>query len=244
MHRLLTIAPLARHALLMMVSLGVLLASGQTVSAGNVSGTVVLPERSLLGKPEVRSSGFVERFSNPLRPAQSYDPTPEMVVVLDGDVPPEAKSAPKRPIKLAIIGESFSSRLLPVVAGSTVAISNKGRGKPRLYSPTDPKIFSDSSPITGEREVKIDPALRPVEIRDHESVHLETTIVGFPHGFFSSIDAGGKFDIPDVPPGNWRVRVWYRDGWLEMTEPSVEVSKRGATAKIVIPPGLSRKKPN
>ena len=50
-------------------------------------------------------------------------------------------------------------------------------------------------------------------------------MVAFPHRFFSRLDSDGRFEIKNVPEGNWKVKLWYRDGYLE-TSTDVEISRR------------------
>ena len=39
----------------------------------------------------------------------------------------------------------------------------------------------------------------------------------------------GKFEIADIPAGAYKVKIWYRDGWLERPDDSVTVNAKGKT---------------
>jgi len=211
-------------------------------NGGIVVGAIALAAAEQRGPTPVHNQGFVRRVPA-LRPPRAFDPRPHMIVVLDGATPPEEdRQPPGQPVRYTIIGESFEVPLLPVVAGSVVEIRNAGRGAPRLYSP-DQADLVPGDPIgpRGERKTKkIEPAHRAFELRDRESVHLSGRIVAFPHRYMSLVGADGKFAIQGVAPGTWKVRVWYRDAWVEVAEETVEVvaKKESKPVKITLPAKL------
>jgi hypothetical protein len=212
-------------------------------NGGIVVGTVVLASPERRGPVPVRNQGFVRRVPNALKSPRALDPLPHIVVVLDGATPPEEdRRPPGQPVRYTIIGESFEVPLLPVVAGSVVEIRNAGRGAPRLYSPGHPDLVpADPIGPRGERKTrKIEPAHRTFELRDRESIHLSGRIVAFPHRYVGLVAPDGRFIIKDVAPGIWKVRVWYRDGWAEAAEESVEVvaKKESKPVRLSLPAKL------
>lgn len=241
-------SPAARRAAL---SVSVLLALAPVPAAADQNGGIVIgavalapPERR--GPVPLRNQGFVRRVPNALKPPRALDPLPEIVVVLDGATPPEEdRQPPGQPVRYTIIGESFDVPLLPVVVGSVVEIRNAGRGAPRLYSPAKTDLVP-ADPISprGERKTKkIEPAFGSYELRDRESIHLSGRIVAFPHRYTSLVAPDGSFAIRDVSPGVWKVRVWYRDGWAELVEETVEVvaKKESKPVKVTLPARLVTK---
>ena len=53
--------------------------------------------------------------------------------------------------------------------------------------------------------------------------------------YFALVDAKGGFTIKDVPPGEYKVKVWYLDGWLERPDDTVTQDKKGdATVNVKI----------
>ncbi|HKE18988.1 MAG TPA: hypothetical protein VKB80_29140 [Kofleriaceae bacterium] len=208
-------------------------------NGGIVTGTVVLASAEQRGATPVHNQGFVRRVPA-LRPPRALDPRPQMIVVLEGATPPEEdRQPPDQPARYAILGESFETPLVAVVVGSVVSIHNAGRGAPRIYSP-DQADLVPADPISpgGERKTrKIEPAHRTFELRDRESVHLSGRIVALPHRYFSLIAGDGHFAIQGVAPGTWKVRVWYRDGWADVPEETVEVvaKKESKPIKIALP---------
>lgn len=210
-------------------------------NGGTVVGQIALDEKR--GDPPVRSAGFVPRTRNALRPPRPFDPTPHLVVVLEGGtVAPEDAEPPGLAVKYNIIGESFDAPVLPVVVGSVVEIQNQARNSPRLYCPTtDGLVPGDPINPKGERKTKkLDKAEQSFEIRDRESAHLSGRIVAFPHRYFARVKPDGKFEITGVPAGSWKVKVWYVDGYLETPVETVQVDAKRPTkpVKLVIPARL------
>lgn len=216
-------------------------------NGGTVSGTIALADPAKRGEPPIKSQGFVRRARNALKAPRAFDPTPYLVVVLEGGTPaPEDSEPPPQTPRYTIIGESFEVPVLPVVAGSAVEIKNSGKGSPRLFSP-DKADLVPGDPVSpkGERKTKkLDKAGASYEIRDRESAHLSGRIAVFPHRYFARVKPDGKFEIKGVAPGTWKVRVWYLDGWVDMPAESVEVvAKKEAKLKqpIALPPRLVTK---
>lgn len=219
--------------------------AGAAENGGTVTGTIQLADPAKRGEPPVRSSGFVRRARNALKPPRPFDPLPHLVVVLEGGTPaPEDSEPPPQMQRYTIIGESFDAPILPVVAGSAVEIKNNGKGSPRLYSPEMADLVpGDPVSPKGERKTKkLDKAGASYEIRDRESAHLSGRIAVFPHRYFARVRPDGKFEIKGVAPGTWKVRVWYVDGWVDLPPETVEVAaKKEAKLKqpIALPPRLT-----
>lgn len=214
---------------------------------GTVTGTIAVADASKRGEPPIKSVGFVRRARNALKAPRPFDPTPYLVVVLEGGTPaPEDAQPPPQMPRYTIIGESFDVPVMPVVAGSAVEIKNNGKGSPRLYSP-DMADLVPGDPVSpkGERKTKkLEKAGTSFEIRDRESAHLTGRIAVFPHRYFSRVKPDGKFEIKGVAPGTWKVKVWYVDGWVEIPAETIEVvAKKEAKLKqpIALPPRLNTK---
>lgn len=214
---------------------------------GSVTGTVQLADPARRPHPPERNHGFVPRAANAIKPPRADDPLPDLVVVLEGGSPADEDTQPPgQPVRYTIIGESFDVPVLPVVAGSLVEIRNAGRNSPRLYSPDAPNLVpSDPVSPKGERKTKkVGPAGKSFAIRDRESAHLRGRILALPSRYFSRVDDDGKFEIKDVAPGSYTVKVWYRDGWVEMSSQKVDVSAHhDAKVKLPLPAHIATKAP-
>src|SRR6266545_2263061 len=212
-------------------------------NGGIVVGTIALAPPERRGPMPVRNQGFVRRVANSLKAPRALDPTPQLVVVLEGATPPEEdRQPPSQPVRYTILGESFEVPVLPVVVGSVIEIRNAGRGAPRLYSPGKPDLVPpDPIGPRGERKTrKIEPAFQPFDLRDRESIHLSGRIVAFPHRYVALVAPDGRFMIRDVAPGTWKVRLWYADGWVDAPEETVEVvaRKESKPVKVTLPAKL------
>lgn len=209
--------------------------------AGDVKGQVEFEPRKL-GSPPERNQGFIERIENPLRPIRSFDPRPYMVVVLDdGPVDEAASQAPSAPVGYALVGESFDPLLLPVVAGTRVELRNRGPRQVVLFTPDDPDLL-DSVTLKPKafHEITMAKPGETVLIRSQDSVHLSGRVVAFPHRYFATVDERGRFEIKGVPEGTWKARVWYRDGWLEGVESTVEVARKSPDITLKVNPAQVR----
>jgi hypothetical protein len=213
---------------------------------GTVVGNLVIPNPAKRGEPAAKGSGFVKRARNPLKPPKAFNPIPYLVVVLEGNtVPSGDQSPPGQPVEMILLGHSFEQPLLPVMTGGSVEIKNKGRNSPRLHTPSNPDLVP-SDPINprGTRLIKKFPGkYKAIEIRDHDTAHLSGHILGIPHPYFSALTADGKFTITGVPKGVWKVRIWFKDGWLDMREYTVDVPAKRTTKpqKITLPDQLKVK---
>lgn len=203
---------------------------------GTVRGTLELPKEEQRGNPPVRNRGFFARMPNSVLPPRSFDPRPEVVVVLEGGTPhPDDTEPPKIEVEYELIGASFEVPILPVVQGTEVELVNGSKHSPRLYSPDDSELL-DGAPVdpngTRSFEAPKDGAVRALEIRSRDSAHLSGRILSVPHAYFARADGAGKFEIEGVPAGSWTVRVWYRSGWMGPSQ-KVEVNSR-RTSKVTI----------
>jgi hypothetical protein len=205
--------------------------------AGSVSGKLAI-DTTALGEAPVQSRGFLDRIPNPLTPVKRFDPMPFMIVVLEG----AGDAAPNQPMQVRydIIGESFERPVLPVLINTDVEVRNTGRGAPVLVAPGNPALLP-AEPLNpgASRTFKTAAAAAGsvILLRDQQSPHLVGRVVVLPHRFFATVDAAGKFELPDVPAGRWTVRVWYRDGWLERTDETIDVGK----GKIAVEPRIPAK---
>jgi hypothetical protein len=206
-----------------------------------VTGTLKLASPADRGEPPERGAGFTERVRNPLKPPRPADPLPYIIVVLDGGTPADEDTKPPgRPAVYRVVGESFDVPVLPVVNGSAVEIVNDGKNAPRLYSPSDDQILDgESIAPRKKRTIKnFGPAFQVLELRDHDSVHLSGTLVAMPHAYFSRVTEEGRFEITGVPAGTWRIRLWYRTGWVELPEILVNVGKKPVDQSVDLPAKL------
>jgi|GEM_PF-1715784 len=209
-------------------------ASAQAGTAfGKVTGSVRRPDPAKRPETPVRNRGFVQRIRNQMIPPRPYDPLPYVVVVLEPQnaLDAEDEAPPKTAARYELIGESFRTPLFPVVVKATLEIRNLGTEPHRLTAPSLPD-FLPPDPINpkGVRSATLVRPYRPVEIRDPDSPHLKGTLVAFPLRYIAQVEPDGDFVIEDVPAGRWKVRLWYRNGWLKVPPVTIDVSNRRTTS--------------
>ncbi len=196
-------------------------------ASGTVQGAVVPP--AAVEAPPLAYAGFVPPTPNPILPLKQYDPLPECIVYLDGAAaPPEASQPPHGPVTWQLGNHAFMPPILPVISGSQVEISNVGQETHVLYSPSQPGLIP-KEPIgrDGSRTVTASGKDVAIAIQSKGSPHLVGRIVPLPTRYFTRLDRNGKFKIENVPSGRWTVKVWYRDGWLNLPAKTIDVPGKG-----------------
>jgi hypothetical protein len=230
----------ARFAFTFAVLLGVvgpLLGHAAEVRAGTVIGRVDLPPPP--ARPEVAVKGFVDRVENPRKPIQPVNVTPQLLVVLEGEAPLESSS---RQVVWELVGESFARPVIGVPVGGELVIKNKSKTARALAAAEDPKLLQPG-PInpTGPKSFRATaPAI--YTIGDADSPHLTGTVVVVGTPYIATVDPAGKFEIPDVAEGTYKIRVFYQSGWIDRPDDTVTVGPKKTDVTVKIPAGYPLKK--
>lgn len=175
-------------------------------------------------RPPPTTKGFLERVENPLAPPRQVNVTQYMVVALEGG---KEGAAPPQ-VNWDLVGESFSRPVIAARVGSEVVIKNVSKTARTLEAAEDPKLIP-SGPInpTGPKSFRIAEA-KVYTIGDKDAPHLKGKVVGVNAPFVAHVDDSGKFDFGDVPEGSYKLKVFYKDAWLD-TVTDVAVSAKGKT---------------
>jgi hypothetical protein len=206
-------------------------AIASSAHAGTVTGKLELPPAPERPAPATR--GFLDRTENPLAALRPVNPAPYLVIVLEGGTPP---AAPPQ-VTWDLVGESFNKPVLAVPAGTEVVIRNQSQTARTLVAAEDPNLITKAqlNPPPGTKEFKVGPAGTVYTIGDPDVPHLKGRIIVVGTPFITTPDETGKFELPDVPEGNYKLRIYYKDGWLQRTDDSVTVPAKG---KLEINPKL------
>ena len=220
-----------------------LAALGGESLAGGVSGRLELPAPP--ERPPVTQRGFLDRAENPLTPVRPVNVGPYLAVVLEGEARPQSPGQ----VAWELGGDSFGKPLIVVPVGAEVLITNTS-GTPRtLTALEDPKLL-ESAPIAPSNSR----SFRPLEprvytITDKDAPHLRGRVLVVPTPYFAAVEvSGGKlehgaFQISDVAEGSYKVRVFYRDGWIDRPDEAVTVPAKNKVEVLVkIPPGFPLRK--
>lgn len=198
-----------------------------------VQGVLIPPAK--VEAPSAQRLGFLEPIENPIVELRQYDPFPECFVYLEGGpTATDVAAPPKATVNWQLESHSLSPPLLPVMVGTVVEITNRGRETQLLYSPTQEDLLP-KEPIgpNSAKTLTVTSAQTPLLILSKTSPHLEGRVVGLPNRYFSRVDRNGKFKIENVPPGRWTFKLWYRDGWSNLAGRTIEVP--GKDLKIDLP---------
>ena len=215
--------------------------SAGAASAGTVSGKIELPPQAPASPSASGSKGYLDRVENPHLPVRAFDPLPYLVVVLVPATPAEAPP-PTGTTTWDLVGDSFAKPVLPVRAGAEVTIRNKSKRVVTLGAVEDAKLIpAGPINITGTRAFPVKTAGK-LTITDVDIPHLKGRLLVLATPHFALPERDGKFEIKDVPAGEYKVRVWYLDGWLDRPDESLTVpEKKDVKVEPKVPAGYKTK---
>lgn len=211
-----------RHLARAACVLGTLGIAAGTALAGDVTGRLELPTAPSLPAPAYK--GFLDRTENASLPPKAFDPTPYLVVVL---VPATAPTTKAGSASWDLGGDSFTVPLLAVRTGAEVTIKNKSRRAVSL-SADDPALIP-AGPINPGGTRPFTPATAGLVVLtgDADVPHLRGRLLVVDSPYFAIPDSQRRFTIKDVPPGEYTVRVWYLDGWIERPDDTMTMPAKG-----------------
>ncbi|MDB4956217.1 MAG: hypothetical protein JWO36_3786 [Myxococcales bacterium] len=194
---------------------------GSPARAGVLIGKLDLPPTP--ERPPSATHGFLDRVENPLATVRPYNPTTQMVIVVEGDEKPV--SPPQ--VTWELVGESFSRPIVAAPAGAEIVIKNVSRTARTLVALEDPKLLVGVINPTGPKSFRVTDAGKVFTITDRDAPHLKGKVVVVNTQFIAYPDESGKFEITDIPAGNYKLKIWYRDNWLERPDDSIDVANKG-----------------
>lgn len=227
------------------VLVGVVLATvtalqARPAAAGTVIGKLELPPAP--ERPPLKHKGFLDRVDNPLAPVRPVNAAPSLAVVLEGDDKPQNGGAS---VTWELAGESFARPVLAVPVGTEVVIKNTSKSARVIVATEDPKLIP-AGPIQAGSPKSFRPTAPAIlTLGDTAAPHLTAKLLIVDTKYVATVDDAGKFEIPDVAAGSYKLRVYYyypqagKDGWLDLKVDAVAVAAGKAKAEVAtkIPAG-------
>lgn len=195
----------------LVVSLVAALAVIASAKAGTITGTVraqgkELSDAAAGGKYDSRKFKFAERID--------YSEMNEFVVYLEGSVgtnaaPPEKPAQVVTNRRISQKGAVFSPHILPVMAGTTVEWPNHDEIFHNVFSISDAKPFDLG--LYKHPELKRVTFDKPGRVDAFCSIHktMNCVILVLENPYFAATDERGRYSIPNVPPGAYKIRAWH-----------------------------------
>lgn len=212
--------------------------------AGGVAGRLDLPAPP--ERPPIAQRGFLDRAENPIAPVRPVNVGPYLAVVLEGEARPQSPGQ----VKWELGGDSFDRPVIVVPVGAEVLITNTS-GVPRTPVALEDAKLLEASPLapTNTRSFR---ALEPriYTITDKDAPHLRGKVVVVATPYFAAVEVNpakpehGSFQIADVAEGGYKLRVFYRDGWIDRPDEQVTVpaGKRNVEVTVKLPAGFPLRK--
>jgi len=140
----------------------------------------------------------------------------QTVVYFEGMPAGAGQPAPVR-ARLRQVEETFVPHLIAVTVGSTVEFPNDDRVYHNVFSLSKTRRFDLGRYAAGQsKSVTFDRAGIVRVFCDIHS-HMNAFILVFDHRFFAVTDQDGRYRIDGVPPGTYKVTVWY-EGTAEQSQ--------------------------
>jgi len=152
-----------------------------------------------------------------------------VVVWLEGQ---EGPQPPNTPVRISQKNLQFSPGFIVVVKGQKVEMPNDDDVAHNVYSFTGQNQFNLGIYARGEyRSVTFEKTgIVDVFCSIHHQMHARVFVV--PTKYYSSIMPGQTFNIADVPPGRYVLKVWHERS--RMLEKTVIVPKTGAVSQNLV----------
>ena len=186
--------------------------------------TVTAPARKA---PQANTTYDEYGYSQPA-PASSQPSLPEEVVIYLKKVPGKY-SPPKKHVQLDQKFLQFTTRVLPVLKGTTVDFTNHDPVYHNVFTNSQLNQFDFGRKKKGETaSIKMDHSEVPVKVFCEIHNAMKAFILVLDNPFFTKAGPGQTFTIKGIPPGTYTMVAWH-DYW-QPVEQKVTI-KRGKTTR-------------
>ncbi len=187
--------------------------------------TVTAPARKLPAMAHMQQDEYGYSTSESA-PTESHIPPEEVVIYLKKV--PGKYSAPKKHVQLDQKYLQFTTRVLPVLKGTTVDFTNHDPVYHNVFTNSQLNKFDLGRKKSGETaSVKMMHTEVPVKVYCEVHAAMKAYILVLDNPFFTKVGPGQTFSIKGIPPGTYTMVAWH-DYW-EPVEQKVTI-KKGKTA--------------
>lgn len=189
------------------------LLSGLCASGGTITGKVKAQGKEIGGAEGAGGnySSRKYRFAEKV----DYDAMHDFVVFIEGPLTVKALP-PEKPVQVVTTrritqkGAMFSPNVMPVLVGTTVEWPNHDDIYHNVFSISEAKAFDLG--LYKDPEVKRVTFDKPGRVEAFCSIHsaMNCTILVLENPFFAATDANGKYTIPNVPAGTYKLKAWHK----------------------------------
>lgn len=140
-----------------------------------------------------------------------YDSLNDFVVSIHGIDQPAIDDAARPRASVAQQDGGFVPSILPIVAGSEVSWPNRDDIYHNVFSMSEVRPF-DLGMYKSSDDAKSLVFDKPGQIDVFCAIHSEMhcVVLVLPNPWFSISDRKGRFEIKDVPPGNYTLKAWHQ----------------------------------
>jgi plastocyanin len=131
-------------------------------------------------------------------------------------------TAPEKPAIMDQRGKEFTPRVLPILVGTTVEFANNDDFEHNVFSPDGEgyNLGNWGKGVKRSHTFKT-PGVYVQLCKVHPEMVSYILVLKTP--YFAVADAEGKFKIPSVPAGTWKVKMWNERLKPKQLETTVEV---------------------
>ncbi len=146
--------------------------------------------------------------------------------------------APEKPVFMSQKNLVFQPHILPIVKGTTVDFTNDDNVTHNVFAPPgSAKAFNLGTYGVGVTKTVTFSELGEVPLLCNVHAEMAAFILVLQNPYFSLTDKKGNFEIKDVPPGTYTVRVWHE----KLKEVTQEVTVEAGKAATVEFKGLKKR---
>ncbi len=180
-------------------------ATARTIAqGGTIRGRVTTPPTPPVSpRPMVGDLGTTSPDATDRRRAVVYlDPAPRQAL----------EELPQGHARMDQRNEEFVPHVLAITVGTIVDFPNNDTKFHNVFSLSSVKTFDlGRYPAGRSKSVRFDKSgIVPVNCDIHS--HMQAFILVFNHPFFALVDDDGRYTLPNVPPGNYTLKVWSEIG--------------------------------